>query len=433
MNKGKTIFYITVISALLILVIVSIISVVVSKADDRFEIRLDRSIYNIKPSGYAAWQKVAANSNIDLKLWKGSFRSLQNSKESNATMLIVSPEFATGTKLVFTPSDIDNLLNWVRKGNTLLFVDDFNRRSSKNFLSKLSIRLEPLLEDEDKADEKEDDSENTVFGENYSLKDHKMLYSKEKKLFDVSGIPILDFKADTISSTSKVRLKDKYIDPLISDENGLVLGKRRYGKGKIYILTLPDLVDNSYLYEDEDNYQFFTNLLLAEGNNIFINEYVHGFMNRDNAMSYYKNTLLSPIFNQILFFMVILIWSVSRRFGRIRPIVEPERTTNIEYVEAIGNLYKKAGLTGTALAPVYNQFRQHLCKHLNIDIKVNNDDLFAAINKSFSNVQSKELISLILNVQAVMKDNTISKDVMLNYCQKLNEYRNKGIKYAERS
>src|SRR3989339_855076 len=178
MNKGKTIFYITVISALLILVIVSILTVVVSKADDEFEIRLDRSIYNTKPSGYAAWEKVAANSNINLKLWKGSFRSLQNSKESNSTMLIVSPEFATGTKLVFTPSDIDNLLNWVRAGNTLLFVDDFNRRSSKNLLSKLSIKLEPLLEDKDIEDEKEDDSENPFFGENYSLKDHKMLYSK---------------------------------------------------------------------------------------------------------------------------------------------------------------------------------------------------------------------------------------------------------------
>lgn len=435
MNKGKTIFYITLISALLVLVIVSVLSVMISKAEDDFELRLDRSIHNVKPSGYAAWHSVATNSNIDLKLWKGSFRSLNNFKDPKATMVMVSPEFATGTKLIFTPSDIDNLLNWVRAGHTLVYVDDFSRRSSKNFLSRLSLKLQPLSEEKEDEKDKEimDDPDLPGYLDKYYLNEQKLLYSKEKQIFDVSDTDIANFNAETISSTSKVRLKDKYIDSIVEDENGLILGKRRYGKGKIYILTLPDMVDNSYLYENEDNYQFFTNLILAEGDNIYINEYVHGFMNKDNAMSYYNNTLLNPIFNQILLFMIILIWSVSRRFGKVRPVHDPERTTNIEYVEAMGNLYAKAGLTGTALLPVYNQFRQALCKQLNLDIKVNNDDFFIAINKSFSNVQSKELISLILNVQKIMKEDKISKDEMLDYCKQLNDYRIKGTKYAKRS
>lgn len=420
MNKERTLFLITVIAAFIILIIAASISVIISKEKEEMELKLNRSIYNLKPSGYAAWYKIATQSNINLKPWKSSFRTLKKIKDEKSTMLIISPELIAGREYVFTTKDIEELLNWVRIGNTLIFVDDFNRRSSQMFLSALNIK---------DVDKQKDEPE-------FDLLDEKNeLYTKEKTLFDIPEKAPFDFNAETFSSTCKVRLKEKkhIIETVVGDASGLVLGKRDYGKGEIYILTLPDLVDNSTLYENEDNYQFFTNLVLAGGNDIYVNEYVHGFVKSDSPVSYYKNTLMNPISKQIILFMIVLIWSVSRRFGKVIPVKEPDRRTNAEYVEAMANLYLLAGLTGTALTPVYNQFKQVLCKNLRTDIKTQDDDLFRLIKNHYNNQQAEMLINLIVRAQSVIKSNSISKEEMLEICRELNSYRLKGIRYASRS
>lgn len=422
MNKEKTIFLISVVSALIILIIATIVNIVMSKNQDDFEYFTNRSIYNYKPSGYAAWYKVDTESKLKIKVWKNDFNGLININNPPATMIMVSPEFIASNRYVFTTIDQDNLLNWVRMGNTLVLVDDFRKKSSKRFLEKLNIQLATVVEENYENDFNEED-----------FKKDEKTYSKQKSIFNTPDMPSFNFKAAKISSSSNIRLKEDYLDPIIKDSKGVILAKRAYGKGTIYIFTLADLVDNNSLYEKEDNYQFFTNLATIGGHNIYVNEYIHGFIKADDALTYYKNTLLNPISKQLLLIVILLIWSVSRRFGIVRPLIEPDRKTNLEYVEAMANLYSSAGLTGSTLAPIYNQFRSLLCKNLKADINTTDDDLATLIRTSFSNKESEELITLIVDSQRVITSDNISKDDMLDLCRKLNNYRLKGKSYDTRS
>ncbi|MEW5821578.1 MAG: DUF4350 domain-containing protein [Cyanobacteriota bacterium] len=436
MNKEKTLFWITIISALIVLIIAASLSVFISKEKNDIELKLNRSIFNKKPSGMAAWHKVLSDSGVDVALWRNSFHGLTSIEKEKATMVIISPEFAANNTYVFTQKDIENILNWVRVGNTLIFVDDFNRTSSRDFLSKLNLQLADKFDKEDKAKDMDKDKDKEK-----DLKDlgtyfdeiSQDLYTDEKTLYDISEIDEFNYKVNTISSTSTVRLKDKFIQPIIEDDEGIILGKRDYGKGKVYVLTIPDLMDNSTLYEEEDNYQFFTNLVLVDHKKIYINEYVHGFVKSENLMSYYSETLLNPLSKQFLLLMIILLWSVSRRFGKPRPLYDDDRKTNIIYVNAMGNLYNLAGLTGTALTPIYNQFKIALCKELRIDINTTPQELFRVIRNTYSNTQSEDLVSIINECEIAMHSNEISKEDMVNLCKRLNKYRLKGSRYAKRS
>lgn len=429
MNKEKLIFLITVTICIIVLVVATTIGVILSKSKKEEEVKLDRSVFNQNLSGYNAWYKVITNSNVDITPWKKGFKSLKKIKNEDATMLIVSPEFIYGNTYVFTESDMDKLLDWVRVGNTLVFVDDFSRRSSRRFLKKLSINLAPLKMDDDSEDTSKDD-EKWIPG--FSVKE-KDLYDETKTLYDIEGTDLDHFEIDTISTTSLVRLENKYLEPIIEDDDGVLLAKRQYGKGNIYIATFPDIVDNTALYDDEHNYQFFTNLIHIEDGKIYVNEYVHGNMKTDDSMSYYSSTLLNPIFKQCCLLLLILLWSASRRFGKIRPLKDSDRKTNIEYVNAIANLYNLAGLTGAALNPIYNQFRLNLCRDLRTDVKISDEDLALLIQQNYSNVIARELIDLINDVNQARTSNTISKSNMLELCRKMNTYRLKGSKYAKRS
>ena len=414
MDKEKTTFFITLIVALIILVVATALSVKFSEDKGEIEYRLNRSIFNKRPSGYAAWHKTITEAEVNIKVWQNNYASLLIKDQKDATMILVSPEFIAGGRAVFTSNDIDKLLNWVRVGNTLIFVDDFRKASSRNFLEKLNLETTQTTKTTDKHDLL--DRESTVYGEKK--------YNFNLNYFNITDT--LKFKSKTISTSCKTRLKEKFLTALIEDDLGIALAKRNYGDGTIYISTMPDLAANDMLFEKEDNYQFFTNLALIEGNEVYINEYVHGMIKTDRVIDYYKDTLMSPLSKQIMILLLLLLWSASRRFGRVRPYHDPDRKSSLEYVEAMSNLYKQAGLTGTALIPVYNQFKLALCRELRIDTNLSDKDLFMAIRQNYSEPQASELIDLIATLNVTIKNDYISREDMVDFCMKLNVYRLKG-------
>jgi hypothetical protein len=416
MNKEKATFLITITIAMIILVVATGVSVVLSEKKDNIEIKKDRSVYNKKASGYAAWLEVAEKSGININTWSKSFNALSTSEKENFSMVLASPEFIAGSRTVYTSADITKLLNWVRNGNTLIVLDDFNKASSRQLLNHLNLELAPINTEKQESNP----------GYHDKFFDDKTIYQQEKSTFDISNLQNLNYKANKISTTSTVRLKNKYIKPLVQDDNGIAIGKRDYGSGVIYILTIPDFIENNSLYEPEDNYQFFTNLTTLNNKEIMINEFVHGYIKTESAFTYYKDTLLSPISKQFALILIILLWSVSRRFGKVRPIQEDDRRSTLEYVEAMANLYKQAGLTGTTLAPVYQQFKLNICKELRTDPHIPDDELFSIIRQNFSTNKADDIIQLLNTLQHTIKNDYISKEDMLDLCRKMNVYRLKG-------
>ena len=413
MNKQNTLTLILTTVLIIILISTVTLTVFISNDKDKTEYDVYRSIYNTKASGYAAWYKIAKKSGLNIKPWRFDFYSLIKNSKDKATMIVNSPGLVARKLNYFGISDIETLLDWVKKGNTLIFIDDFSFASSKRLLDALNIEFVY--------------AGNKVF---FRDKYHKKEYYGNKQVFNIPKSSEISKKVTKISSSSLARLKGEYIDTIISDTKGIILGKRKYGKGLIYILTIPDVADNSYLYEKEDNYQFLTNLASVNSNTIYVNEFIHGNIKNDSIMSYYNNTVLNPIFKQFAILILLLIFSVSRRFGKPLNLKQPDRKNNMEYVKSISLLYTRAGLTGTALAPIYKDFRSNLCKNLKLDLDTTDSNLVSYLK---NNNYPDELISLVIKVKAAATNNDISKEDMLDLCMKLNEYRLKGLIYAARN
>ena len=59
---------------------------------------------------------------------------------------------------------------------------------------------------------------------------------------------------------------------------------------------------------------------------------------------------------------LLMLLSFSRRSGPVRELPPPPRTTPIEFVEALGSLYRNARATSTAVAVAWERFRRHALK-----------------------------------------------------------------------
>jgi hypothetical protein len=56
---------------------------------------------------------------------------------------------------------------------------------------------------------------------------------------------------------------------------------------------------------------------------------------------------------------VLILFSFSRRSGPVRELPPPPRAAPIEFLEALGSLYRNAGAASTAVAVAWERFRRH--------------------------------------------------------------------------
>jgi hypothetical protein len=86
---------------------------------------------------------------------------------------------------------------------------------------------------------------------------------------------------------------------------------------------------------------------------------------------------------------ILVVLSFSRRSGPVRDLPPPARATPIEFLEALGSLYGKAGAASTAVAIAWERFRRHslrLCGQR--PIKMYASELAAVIRRRFPAVDS---------------------------------------------
>ena len=109
---------------------------------------------------------------------------------------------------------------------------------------------------------------------------------------------------------------------------------------------------------------------------------MHGDIRTD--WSYASGPALTLLRFGLLGIAVLIIFSFSRRSGPVRALPLPVRAAPIEFLDALGTLYRSAGASSTAVAVALERFRRHtlrLCGQR--PSKVDATDLAAIIRRRF--------------------------------------------------
>lgn len=394
-------------------------TLVKSGQQGRDELMINRSVYNAKPSGYKAWYQTLQNAGVQTRIWRTPFSSL-NKLPAPATMVIIEPYTYNDMTVTFGPKDIKSLLAWVEEGNTLVLLDTFQRKNIRKLLVPLRIpppsaipvnkaaswktakayplvigKAEPLLKsfitrnvettmpyrlsvdptpDFFLPNLQEPDSETTESQDGEGETENEPDAAAEAEATEEE--PIIENGADAEDPGD---IEDPALDlprptprkVLLSDENGEpLLFKVRYGKGNVLIGTPTDLASNQYLFETEvDNYQFLSNMLLLEGNPIVINEYIHGFSENPDILSYYSKTPLGKIFMQVFFLVIVLLWLSFYRWKPVRQTRQEEAApAQTDFIQSIAGIYYRSQSSLLALAPLIGSIETILRQRYRVEL-----------------------------------------------------------------
>lgn len=130
-----------------------------------------------------------------------------------------------------------------------------------------------------------------------------------------------------------------------------------WGKGHVVWWASSSPLENGSLARAR-NLEFFLNSLGPEqGHHFYWDESLHGEI-RSN-WSFVSGPALTLLRIGLFVLAGFIVFSFSRRSGPVRELPPPVRTTPIEFIDALGSLYRCAGAASTAVSVAWERFCRH--------------------------------------------------------------------------
>jgi hypothetical protein len=129
-----------------------------------------------------------------------------------------------------------------------------------------------------------------------------------------------------------------------------------WGKGHAVWWASSTPLENASLARAHDLDLLLNSLGPRQGHRFYWDESLHGEIR--STWSYAYGTAWNLLWWGLAALALLVVLSFSRRSGPVRELPPPARSTPIEYLEALGSLYRNAGAASTAVAIAWERFRR---------------------------------------------------------------------------
>ncbi len=303
------------------------------------------STYGRDPTGYGAWAAFMEKRGTPIQRWQKSFESLTQKPEKITLLQIQS----TVQPNLF-PYD-SSVRDWVAKGNRLILLGAWQPATEAPFTTM----------------------QTSSFG----------------------NIAI---------DTSRRAKPDQ--QTILGDRFGAIVWKHSVGAGEIILATTPYLAANAY-QDYPSNYELLADLVTQGGYPIWVDEYLHGYKDREviqsevgNIWDYFLKTPLVILLIQAVVLMVIVIWAGNRRFGQAIAVVPPTRNNSEVYIEALAGVLEKAESADFVVSRLQEAEQKYLQSQLGLGTDSLPDSALITAWEQQTNQPSAPLRSLLQPVNS---------------------------------
>jgi hypothetical protein len=134
-----------------------------------------------------------------------------------------------------------------------------------------------------------------------------------------------------------------------------------WGKGHIVWWASSTPLENGSLARAHDLDLLLNSIGPRAGHHFYWDESLHGEIR--STWSYAAGPAWSMLWIGLAVLGLLVVLSFSRRSGPVRELPAPVRATPIEFLDALGSLYRNAGAASTAVAIALERFRRQSLRH----------------------------------------------------------------------
>ena len=155
-----------------------------------------------------------------------------------------------------------------------------------------------------------------------------------------------------------------------------------WGKGHIVWWAYSTPLENGSLSRAHNLDLLLNSLGPRAGHRFYWDESLHGEIR--STFSYASGPSWTMLWIGLPVVGLLVVLSFSRRSGPVRDLPPPARATPIEFIEALGSLYRKAGAASTAVSIAWERFRRHSLRLCGLGAsKMDATELAAVIRRRF--------------------------------------------------
>jgi Domain of unknown function (DUF4350) len=190
-----------------------------------------------------------------------------------------------------------------------------------------------------------------------------------------------------------------------------------YGKGHVVWWASATPLENGTLARANNLDLLLNSLGPRQGHHFYWDESLHGDV-RSN-WSYVSGPARNLLFIGLPVLGLLIVFSFSRRSGPVRDLPQAPRAAPIEFLDALGSLYRGAGASSTAVAVALEQFRRHSLRLCGLRTgPMGASELAAAIRRRFPRADSSLEADLLACEDASWSE-TVEPRVALKLIQAL--------------
>ena len=190
-----------------------------------------------------------------------------------------------------------------------------------------------------------------------------------------------------------------------------------WGKGHVVWWASATPMENASIARAHDLDLLLNSLGPREGHRFYWDESLHGDVRSE--WSYAGGPALNLLRAGLMGLALLVIWSFSRRSGPVRELPPPARANPVEFIDALGSLYRSAGAASTAAGVAWERFARHALRLCGTrGQKMSAADLAALLRRRFPSLDSA-LEDDLAACEAAAEDESIRPEEALRLVQML--------------
>jgi uncharacterized protein DUF4350 len=202
-----------------------------------------------------------------------------------------------------------------------------------------------------------------------------------------------------------------------------------YGKGHVVWWANSTPLENASLARGADLDLLLNSIGPREGHQIYWDESLHGEIR--STWSFVGGPTVRLLWAGLILISILIIFSFSRRSGPLRELPGSPRATPIEFLDALGSLYRSAGANSTAVSIAWDRFRRNELRMCGLrQSRVSAEELSAAIRRRFPNAEPS-LEDDLRSCEDATRNEKIEPREALKAIQRLHHHRQQLIDAAK--
>ena len=435
---------ITIVLVVGVLILINSAAYVAKEEKQDSELAPDRSTYNAGPTGTRALHDFLDESGYPVMRWREPpDKLLGTSGQKVQTFVIIGRPIISVDK-----EEAKSLLLWVERGGRLVIID---RRPEDSLLPRsgewkvTTEYLEFAFADPARVDQMTEGvkpvqpSQPTLLTRDVdsvmpsrffaaikvfaSSKDGKLEADQESSANDDADSfdepPPEARSGDTISVPTSAGVSPAPVVHLQTSTAPLLVDYP-HGRGRIILLSDPYIVANGGIVL-KDNLKLALNLLEVSGGLIAFDEFHQGHGATHNAfVGYFEGTPVLAISGQIVFLILLMLWTRGRRFARPLPLAQVDRRSSLEFVASMAELQQRARAYDLAIENIYSRTRRVLARYAGVDYNSPRRVIAERI-AARSTIKAHQLETLMRQAEEAINGDPISERQSIQLVKRLRE------------